>query len=265
MTNRFCNISGTAIVDRETPVPEQFVRHLRRADDFINLAVSAAARALELSGETDVEPVKQGVFVGTAFGPLETNFSSLGSLVDEGEGQMSPTLFSHSVLNCAAGYISRLFNCHGPALTITSYGWPFLVALQEARQALINGGISRAFVIGAEIYSALLADAYERLFDSPPTWSPCAVAWVLDIQGNGPFLKDIRITERGALPDNYLYRADETWQGNGLSLKAGHSHPLTHAEVMTRALKKATRHDPVELVWSFNASFGEAEIVMAIS
>ena len=261
MTNRFCNISGTAIVDRETPVPEQFVRHLRRADDFINLAVSATARALELSGETDAEPAKQGVFVGTAFGPLETNFSSLGSLVDEGEGQMSPTLFSHSVLNSAAGYIGRLFNCHGPALTITSYGWPFLSALQEARQALINGIISRAFVIGAEIYSALLFDAYERLFDFPPTWSPSAVAWVLDIQGNGPSFKEIRITERGTLPDNYLCRADETWQGNGLSAKNGHSNPLTHAEVMTRALNKATKHDQGELVWSFYASFGEAEIV----
>ncbi|MCK5437038.1 MAG: hypothetical protein KAI90_03450, partial [Desulfobulbaceae bacterium] len=81
----------------------------------------------------------------------------------------------------------------------------------------------------AEIYSALLFDAYERLFDFPPTWSPSAVAWVLDIQGNGPSFKEIRITERGTLPDNYLCRADETWQGNGLSAKNGHSNPLTHA------------------------------------
>ncbi|MCJ7818917.1 MAG: hypothetical protein MUP25_03745 [Syntrophales bacterium] len=100
--------------------PESLGQQLRRADDFISLAVVCSQMVLKNSPAKNLPADQTGIFIGTAYGPLETNFSSLASLIDDGEGQISPTLFSHSVYNAAAGYVARLLDIHGPALTITT-------------------------------------------------------------------------------------------------------------------------------------------------
>ena len=104
---------------RDYAVPDELARDLRRADVFIQMAVTSAFSAVSRVSSDKPQPEEVGVFIGTAFGPLETNFESLGSLIDDGEGQISPTLFSHSVYNAAAGYVARLLDIRGPAMTIT--------------------------------------------------------------------------------------------------------------------------------------------------
>jgi len=135
MTNQVA-ITAALRLTMDHEVPPQLTRELRRADDFIRLAVVGGFKSLAEAPVRELAPEVRGVFIGTAFGPLETNFQSLGSLINDGEGQISPTLFSHSVYNAAAGYTARLLDFRGPALTVTDYGWPFLIALEEARLAV---------------------------------------------------------------------------------------------------------------------------------
>jgi len=258
-------ISATAVVGSAPLVPDDLARQLRRADDFITLAAVAARQVLESGPARDLSPGQTGIFIGTAYGPLETNFSSLGSLIDDGEGQISPTLFSHSVFNAAAGYVARLMNIQGPAATVTTYGWPWLAALQEAWLAVVSGRVDRALVLGVEVYSDLLRDALCRVpgrdgARQSLAMEPGAVAWLLDpTAADGLVLNGVTIIETPTEPDLLLSRANEAWSGPGLP-EHGNPTPLAHGQAMTEALASSLGR---ELVWQFTAPFGRAEVVIA--
>jgi hypothetical protein len=227
------------------------------------MAVISAFAALSGTFAEKSLPEEIGVFVGTAFGPLETNFALLGSLIDDGEGQISPTLFSHSVYNAAAGYVARLLEIRGPAMTFTNYRWPFLIALEEARMAVACGRISRAVVIGVETYSELLVDAYRRFVkvDSVP-WEKMAVAWVLAAAGEAHGLcglQGIKICEFSAEPSVLLTRQDEvlTVSGGARTLSP---HPLAYVEALSEAVMGFDNLPGRPECWSLNSPFGSAEI-----
>lgn len=249
-------------------LPDDLARTLRRADDFINLAVVSARTALKSAPQRSLAPVETGIFIGTGYGPLETNFCSLGSLIDDGEGQISPTLFSHSVYNAAAGYVSRLLDIHGPALTVTTYAWPFITALNQARLALLSNRIKRAVVITVETYSALLNDAYTRWHGlSEVPWQPGAVAWILDpanFLDHGPLLTEIVVTETPCDPGLLLARSGEKWAGERLTDGVG-GHPMSYAYALTTAISELRAgNDKQDLSWNLDAPFGRAGITLVI-
>lgn len=255
-------ISAIEQLTQDFTVPDELARDLRRADEFIQMAVTAAFTAVSRLSSGNPAPEDVGVFIGTAFGPLETNFESLGSLLDDGEGHISPTLFSHSVYNAAAGYVARLLDIRGPAMTITNYGWPFLIALEEGRLAVASGRISRAIVIGVETYSELLADAYRSFFAvSSVPWTKAAVAWVLERDGSSGFccLNGVDIQEFEAEPADFLTRRDEvviTGSG-GDNLPR---HPLAYASALSRAVESYGKLPETGKSLTLRAPFGAAEL-----
>jgi hypothetical protein len=243
-------------------VPDELIRDLRRADAFIRMAVVSAFSAVSgLSAK--LQPEEVGVFIGTAYGPLESNFELLGSLINDGEGQISPTLFSHSVYNAAAGYVARLLDIRGPAMTITNYGWPFLIALEEGRLAVASGRIGRAVVIGVETYSALLADAYRRFLQVETVpWQRSAVAWVLEPEGAAEGfcrLQGVNIQEFEAEPADLLTRRGETLTGCGAPQELPR-YPLAYATALSEAVMAYAKLSERRDCWSLKASFGLAEI-----
>ena len=256
-------VSACATLPKDYSVPDGLVRDLRRADDFIQMAVISASTAVAEAPGRDLSPEEVGVFIGTAFGPLETNFESLGSLIDDGEGQISPTLFSHSVYNSAAGYVARLLDIRGPALTITNYGWPFLIALEEARTAIATGMIGRAVVIGVETYSELLADAYRRSYNVEAVpWERNAVAWVLDPGsevGDGLCrLTGVSLIEADADPADFLTRRDESFSDNACGEIP--RHPMAYAGALTEMVTGFASFPSDKNQVIIEASFGRAEI-----
>lgn len=256
-------VSACATLPKDYNVPDELVRDLRRADDFIQMAVISASTAVAQAPQRNISPEEKGVFIGTAFGPLETNFESLGSLIDDGEGQISPTLFSHSVYNSAAGYVARLLDIRGPALTITNYGWPFLIALEEARTAIATGRIRRAVVIGVETYSELLADAYRRSYDVEEVpWERNAVAWVLDTVPEAGdalcLLTDVFLSETEAEPADFLTRRGEKFNGDASG--AIPRHPMAYARALTDLVSGKSSFTSGNKKLTIDASFGRAEI-----
>ncbi len=220
-----------------TGVSKQFAMQLRRADDHIKLGVSATEQVYPNHGEESGHSAATGLFVGTAFGPMQTNFDVLGLIVDE--DQTSPTMFSHSVFNSAAGYIARLFNISGSCFSLTDFSWPFFQALDEGARAISSGRLSRCVVLQLETYSDLLIDARASTTASPGEWPQGAVAWLLSAEDNvtGWQLGSIEVATIPASPEYHLHRKEEFHSENGTSIC---SSPLAAAVSVTRLLQKTS-------------------------
>ncbi len=115
-------------------------RTLRRADDFIRLAVAAATEVLHGESGSDI-----GLILCSSYGPMETNFDVLQMVID-GE-TVSPALFSHSVFNAAAGYIAAVCAVEGPLSTLTEFDLPFFRGLQQGWLAVEAGFMRRCLVM----------------------------------------------------------------------------------------------------------------------
>lgn len=229
-----CIIAGVDSVSLPIHVSKHFAPQLRRADEYIKLGVAAAEKVFT-GVAADQENSRAGLFVGTAFGPMQTNFDVLGLIADE--DQTSPTLFSHSVFNSAAGYIARLFGIAGSCFSFTDFGWPFFQALAEGHRAVTSGRLDRCLVLQVETYSDLLIDARQRTGTETEPWLPGAVAWHLAAgdSGTGWNLKNIEIKSVSALPPNYLHRREVLHcdQGN-----LACSTPLAAAAAITSLIRE---------------------------
>ncbi len=215
-------------------VSKHFASQLRRADDYIKLGVAATEKVFADNGEDQKRGSKTGLFVGTAFGPMQTNFDVLGLIVDE--DQTSPTLFSHSVFNSAAGYIARLFNIAGSCFSFTDFSWPFFQALAEGYSAISSGRLDHCMVLQVESYSDLLIDARDRTGTTTEPWPQGAVAWHLSTEGTGTGwqLENIEINSIPAPPDAYLHRREELLSEQGTSICTA---PLAAAASVTNLIK----------------------------
>lgn len=190
MTARIANCFCTTL-DNLT-VPAELARQLRRGDDFIRLSVTAVHAVLAgrmawegMTGE------RIGLYLGTAFGPMQTNFDVLDQVVEA--EPVSPTLFSHSVFNGAAGYIAAIVGIHGSSVTLTDFGFPFFRALQQGVTAIESQALDRCLVLQVETYSHLLLDAVDRQGGKRGLWPAGVACWLLEgeqCQGQAPFLLD---------------------------------------------------------------------------
>jgi len=116
-------------VNKEYIVDKKLLKKTRRADKFSKMAVLAACDAVADSGLGADEIESAGIILSTAFGPHATTFRFLDDIMDYGDDGVSPTLFSNSVHNAAASYISSVLNIHGPTLTLTQFKSSFHQAL----------------------------------------------------------------------------------------------------------------------------------------
>lgn len=162
-------------VAKET-LKDPVLRRARRADRFSKMATLAAADAVHAAG-VELDPARTGLLLGTAFGPHPTVFSFLDEIIEFGDTAVSPTLFSHSVHNAAASYISTALGLAGPAMTVTSFTDPFRQSLLIA-DAWLGQGVCDSVLVGCteEIGSVMeyivsqklpLADGAMRPFFAP--------------------------------------------------------------------------------------------------
>ncbi len=176
-------ISAINHLSGDIDIAPEFARELRRADDFIRLAVMSVHDSLiENFPLEEQESNNWGLVVGSSFGPMETNFVVLDQIVKD--EQTSPTYFSHSVFNGAAGYLTRIFNIRGYTATLTDFFYPFFQALTTGYDAVQSGLVKQCVVLQVESFSGVLQDA--RLSENPAAakWPIGAVAWLLEQSKN---------------------------------------------------------------------------------
>jgi len=94
---------------------------LRRIDRFNQMALLSSFLAIDDSGIIPEDRERIGIVFGSGYGPLQTTFSFLDSLIDFGDRCASPTLFANSVHNSLASQASILLKIQGPCLTISCF------------------------------------------------------------------------------------------------------------------------------------------------
>ena len=99
--------------------PEQWMDHkdLRRYDDFIIYAMSAATQAIKDAGlefKTEEQKCRAGVLVGSGIGGLSNIADTTLLMAEKGPRRISPFFIPGSLINLAGGLISIEFGCKGP-------------------------------------------------------------------------------------------------------------------------------------------------------
>ena len=128
-------------------------QEILRSDRFTQLAVAAAAQAVEESGVIGtVDPARIGVYFGTGIGGINTLTNEHTKLMNKGPNRVSPYCIPMMIANMAAGEIAIRYNCQGaamPAVTACASGSNAIgEALRQIRHgyadAVITGGSDAA-------------------------------------------------------------------------------------------------------------------------
>ncbi len=123
----------------EAITDKNVLKDARRADDLTKMAVLAAHDAFKDSGLGFEAKKTLGIIISTVFGPHVTTFRFLDDILNYGDANVSPTIFSHSVHNAATSYISLLLQSRGPTLTITQFAKSFHQSVILAESWLKEG------------------------------------------------------------------------------------------------------------------------------
>ena len=128
-------------------------QEILRSDRFTQLAVAAAAQAVEESGVIGtVDPARIGVYFGSGIGGIRTMTKEHAKLLNKGPARVSPYCVPMMIANMAAGEIAIRYNCQGaamPAVTACASGSNAIgEALRQIRHgyadAVITGGSDAA-------------------------------------------------------------------------------------------------------------------------
>ena len=138
-------------------VPEHILKDksvlkgFRRADRFCRMAVLAAWDAVQDSGVIfEAGSSSLGIIMASALGPHSTTFGFLDNVIDYGDNNVSPKLFSHSVHNTATFYIAKVLDSRGPCTTLTQFAFSFHEALIAAEAWLAEGRCDYVLVGGVD-------------------------------------------------------------------------------------------------------------------
>lgn len=116
-------------LDLEAMDDKTILKKTRRAGRFSKMAVLAAHDAVCDSG-VKLEDIRSslGIIVATAFGAHATTFRFLNDIIDYGDDNTSPTMFSNSVHSAAGSYVASTLGIRGPTVTVTQ----FVFSLEQA-------------------------------------------------------------------------------------------------------------------------------------
>ncbi|MCY4257492.1 MAG: beta-ketoacyl-[acyl-carrier-protein] synthase family protein [bacterium] len=106
---------GPRVMDHFDPLPHfDNPKEARRTDRFGQMALAAAAEALEQSGPLNAAPDRIGVWVGTGVGGLRTLEDQVEIRLERGQRRVSPFLVPMMMANAASAAISMRYGYSGP-------------------------------------------------------------------------------------------------------------------------------------------------------
>lgn len=153
----------------ETTDLETFIaaRRLRRADHFTRMTLLAAYRALGNAGYTGTPPQNMGIVLCSGYGPSQTTFDFLDSILEFGAGCASPLTFSHSVHNIPAAMLALALQNPCPSTTLCQLHQPFSAALNTARCWLKEGRVDTVLLGAVDESTPLLKDVSKQFSTAP--------------------------------------------------------------------------------------------------
>jgi 3-oxoacyl-[acyl-carrier-protein] synthase II len=140
-------------------------RTLRRVDHYARMALLASRLAIEDAGMGSGLPENTGLVVATGMGPTANTLDRQPADVAAADLALSPILFSNSVQNAAAAYISMLLKIRGPCLSINQYEMSVPLAFQIAIDWLEEGRTSTVLVGSVDCFSKALHETSQSCRD----------------------------------------------------------------------------------------------------
>jgi 3-oxoacyl-[acyl-carrier-protein] synthase II len=133
--------------------PEKFFdnpKEAKRTDRFAQIALAAAAEALEQAGDVGVDPARGGVLLGTGVGGLETLETQIVTRHEKGERRVSPFLVPMMMSNAASAALSMKYGWQGPCETTVTACSAATHAIGNAARLIAYGRCDAALTGGSE-------------------------------------------------------------------------------------------------------------------
>ena len=156
---QFAFLAGTGDIDKFIPR-----RALRRVDHLSKMAVLGAFMAFRDAGDPDLSGKRIGLIIASGYGATRTTFSFLDSVRKNGDAFASPTAFSNSVHNAAAGHISILLKLSGPSHTVSQFDLSPASGLLTAAQWLAEDRVDHILFGAVDEYCDVLGYCHYRYF-----------------------------------------------------------------------------------------------------
>lgn len=162
---------------------------LRRMDRFVQFALAASQDALDDAGLviTEENGERVGVYIGTAFGGLESLEAVHKTLLEKGPNRVSP-LFPAMVLgNLAAGHVSMRFGAVGPNNSSVTACAAGAHSLGESLHLILRGAADVMLAGGTEaVITPLAVSTFGNMRAlSPQTTVPQAASRPFDRERDG--------------------------------------------------------------------------------
>lgn len=160
-----------------SPLSERYSpRELRRLDHFTRMCLLATHRALDEAALAPDEDM--AIVLASGYGPAQTTFDYLDSIINFGEAGASPISFSHSVHNIPAATIALMLRLSCPSMSLCQTDGPVWSGLAASWTWLAEGRARRVLFIAADERTPLLEDVLSRM---RPGFLPCegAAAFIL--------------------------------------------------------------------------------------
>lgn len=225
-------------------------KSVRRCDRFEQLAMGAAAMALEDAG-LDPEKVNKervGVMIGSGIGGLGTTSTNIETLVKSGPRRVSPFCIPYLITNMASGMVSMEYGFSGPNMSISTACATSNHSIGEAWRIMKFGDADVMICGGAEasILPIGIAGFANMKALSTRNDDPAAASRPYDIGRDGFVMSEgagvvVLETLEHAQARGARILAEVT--GYGLSSDAYHlTSPLPEGEGASRCMQMALDH-----------------------
>jgi 3-oxoacyl-[acyl-carrier-protein] synthase II len=175
--------TGERCVDDFDPAPFfDNPKEARRADRFCQLALAAAAEAIEQAGAFGGDPDRSGVLLGTGVGGLATLEAQVVVHHEKGERRVSPFLVPMMMANAAAAAVSMRHGLRGPCETTVTACAASTHAIGNAARLVAAGRCDAVVTGGSE---ASITPVSLAGFGNMTALSPTGMSRPFDAGRNG--------------------------------------------------------------------------------
>ncbi len=174
---------GRRVMDHFDPLPHfDSPKDARRTDRFAQMALAAAAEALEQSGELTSDPGRIGVWVGTGVGGLRTLEDQIQVRIEKGERRVSPFLVPMLMANAASAAISMRYGFSGPCENTVTACAAGTQSISNAAMLIRSGRCDAVITGGSEASNSITGEA---TFKNMTAVSSCHISRPFDLERDG--------------------------------------------------------------------------------
>ena len=174
---------GRRVMDHFDPLPYfDTPKDARRTDRFAQMALAAAAEALEQSGGLSADPDRIGVWVGTGVGGLRTLEDQIQVRIERGERRVSPFLVPMLMANAASAAISMRYGYSGPCENTVTACAAGTQSIANAAMLIRSNRCDAVITGGSEASNSLTGEA---TFKNMTAVSRCHISRPFDLERDG--------------------------------------------------------------------------------